>query len=135
MFWSKNKKNRYTPINPNFFYIKVGFEGVHIAWTCFPDVNAVFYNIRVNFKMSFLFPQFSCYQILIFLNLVYFFASFLMERLIVIFQNVLCNTTTCALDDLTGCTRTSFNRVLTELTCSLIVLTFLSLKRVYHPFH
>ena len=36
MFWSKNKKNRNTPANP-FFYIKVGFKGVYIAWTCFRD--------------------------------------------------------------------------------------------------
>ena len=36
MFWSKNKKNRYTPI-PQFFYIKVGFKGVYISRTCFPD--------------------------------------------------------------------------------------------------
>ena len=29
MFWSKNKKNRYTvyPCIPQFFYIKVGYEG------------------------------------------------------------------------------------------------------------
>ena len=28
MFWSKNKKNRYTPTNPNFFSIKKwGFKG------------------------------------------------------------------------------------------------------------
>ena len=44
MFWSKNKKNRYTPANPSFFYIKVGFKGVYITWTCFPD------------ESSFLFP-------------------------------------------------------------------------------
>ena len=37
MFWSKNKKNRYTPANP-FYYIKVGFKGVFIARICFPDV-------------------------------------------------------------------------------------------------
>ena len=37
MFWSTNKKNRYTPAKP-FFHIKVGFKGVFIAWTCFPDV-------------------------------------------------------------------------------------------------
>ena len=35
MFWSKNKKNRYTPANPSF--TKVGFTGVFIARTCFPD--------------------------------------------------------------------------------------------------
>ena len=27
MFWSKNKKNRYTPAYPSFFYIKLGFRG------------------------------------------------------------------------------------------------------------
>ena len=38
MFWSKNKKNRYTPAHPSFsIYIKVGFKGVYIARTCFPD--------------------------------------------------------------------------------------------------
>ena len=30
MFWSKNKKNRYTPAYPSFYYIKVGYEGVFI---------------------------------------------------------------------------------------------------------
>ena len=39
MFWSKNKKIRYTPANPIFFYIKVGFKGVYFSWTCFPDVS------------------------------------------------------------------------------------------------
>ena len=37
MFWSKNKKNRYTPVNPSFYYINVGFKGVNIARTSFPD--------------------------------------------------------------------------------------------------
>ena len=35
MFLSKNKKNRYTPVFPIFFYIKVGFKGVYITRTCF----------------------------------------------------------------------------------------------------
>ena len=26
-FWIKNKKNRYTPVNPSFYYINVGFKG------------------------------------------------------------------------------------------------------------
>ena len=26
------------PLQPQFFYIKVGFKGVFIARTCFPDV-------------------------------------------------------------------------------------------------
>ena len=37
MFWSKNKKNRYTPAYPLFCYIKVGIKGASIARTCFPD--------------------------------------------------------------------------------------------------
>ena len=37
MFWSKNKKNRYTRI-PQICYIKVGYKGVFIARTCSPDV-------------------------------------------------------------------------------------------------
>ena len=36
MFWSKNKKNRYTPANPSFSH-KVGFKGVYIPRTCFSD--------------------------------------------------------------------------------------------------
>ena len=38
MFWSENKKNRYTPAYPSFFYIKVGFKGLYILRTCFPDI-------------------------------------------------------------------------------------------------
>ena len=34
MFWSKN---RYYPCIPQFHYIKVGYKGVFISWTCFPD--------------------------------------------------------------------------------------------------
>ena len=37
MFWIKNKKIRYTPAYPSFAIIKVGFRGVYIAQTCFPD--------------------------------------------------------------------------------------------------
>ena len=33
IFWSKNKKNRYTPAYPIFFYIKRGFDGVCIQFT------------------------------------------------------------------------------------------------------
>ena len=32
MFWIKNKENI-----PQFYYKKVGYEGVFISWTCFPD--------------------------------------------------------------------------------------------------
>ena len=38
MFWSKNKKNMYTRVNPTFFYIKVGCSGVFSTRTCYPDV-------------------------------------------------------------------------------------------------
>ena len=34
LFWVNNKKNRYTPANPIFTMIKVGFMGIFIA--CFP---------------------------------------------------------------------------------------------------
>ena len=37
MFWSKNKKNRYTPAIPQFCYIKKGFKGVYITRACFRD--------------------------------------------------------------------------------------------------
>ena len=37
MFWSKNKKNRYTPTNPSFTIQKWGLREVFIARTCFPD--------------------------------------------------------------------------------------------------
>ena len=37
MFWSKIMKNRYTSADPRFFYIKVGFKGVYISRTCYPD--------------------------------------------------------------------------------------------------
>ena len=30
-------ENKVYPLKPQFFYIKVGFEGVYIARTCFPD--------------------------------------------------------------------------------------------------
>ena len=32
-----SKINRYTPANPQFVYIKVGFKGVYISRTCFPN--------------------------------------------------------------------------------------------------
>ena len=37
MFWSKNKKNRYTPANPSFAILKWGIKGYIFTWTCFPD--------------------------------------------------------------------------------------------------
>ena len=33
MFWSK-----IYPCEPHFYYIKVGFKGVYLSRTCFPDV-------------------------------------------------------------------------------------------------
>ena len=51
MLWSKNKKNRYTPHNPVFFYIKAGFKGVYISRTCFPDgikfINGPFHMTKI----------------------------------------------------------------------------------------
>ena len=38
MFCSKNKKNRYNPCIPQLYFIKVGYKGVYISRTCFPDV-------------------------------------------------------------------------------------------------
>ena len=37
MFWSKHKKKKVYPCIPQFYFIKVGFKGVYIARTCFPD--------------------------------------------------------------------------------------------------
>ena len=39
MFLSRNKKFKiiYTPVNPQFYCIKVGFKGVEIMKTCFRD--------------------------------------------------------------------------------------------------
>ena len=38
MFWSRNKKNNEYACNPQFYYIKVGFNGVKIIWVRFRDV-------------------------------------------------------------------------------------------------
>ena len=38
MSWIKKKLNLAYPCILKFFYIKVGFKGVFIEWTCFPDV-------------------------------------------------------------------------------------------------
>ena len=35
MFWSKNKKNRYTPLYPSFANIKLGYKGVFITGLIF----------------------------------------------------------------------------------------------------
>ena len=35
MFW-RNNKNKYT-LMPQLCYIKVGFKGVNMSWTCHPD--------------------------------------------------------------------------------------------------
>ena len=46
MFWIKNKKNRYSPANPSFSYIKVGFKRVYILQSCNPD-GLFFFNFNV----------------------------------------------------------------------------------------
>ena len=38
MFLSGNKKNNIYPCKPQFYYIKLGFEGVKIILACFRDV-------------------------------------------------------------------------------------------------
>ena len=38
MFLSRNKKNNVYPCKPQFYYIKMGFKGVKIIYTCFRDV-------------------------------------------------------------------------------------------------
>ena len=35
MFWSNNKKNKYTPAYPSFAIYKSGVKEVYITWTCF----------------------------------------------------------------------------------------------------
>ena len=42
MLWSKNKKKYIYPCIPQFCYIKMGFKGVFIARTCFPDAYLVY---------------------------------------------------------------------------------------------
>ena len=50
MFWTKNKKIRYTPANPIFFYINVGFKGVYISRTYFPDAcQCIVYPLKIHF--------------------------------------------------------------------------------------
>ena len=44
MFWGKNKKIMYTPVNPNF--TKVGCKGVYIARTCYHDEGWVFSTLQ-----------------------------------------------------------------------------------------
>ena len=44
MFWSKNKKDRYTPAYPSFAILKWGIMGVYITRTC--NRNAICYNTR-----------------------------------------------------------------------------------------
>ena len=54
MFWSKNKKNRYTPAYPSFAI----YKGVYIARTCFPDgvypLKLNFYIEKLGFSMAYL---------------------------------------------------------------------------------
>ena len=40
MFWIKNNKNMFTPVNPSY-YIKLRFNAVYISRTCFHDVTSV----------------------------------------------------------------------------------------------
>ena len=45
MFLSRNKKDNLYPCKPQFYYIKVGFEGVKIIWACFRDVIHIYIDI------------------------------------------------------------------------------------------
>ena len=49
MFWSKNKK-KVSPCKPQFYYIKVGCNGVFVTRTCFRDdvVNVVLSSVMDN---------------------------------------------------------------------------------------
>ena len=40
-FGSKIRKN-VNPSAPQFYYIKEGYKGVYITWSCFPDDGEVF---------------------------------------------------------------------------------------------
>ena len=58
----QKQENKVYPLKPQFFYIKVGFEGVYIARTCFPDdfnisfffssINRVIHNIIFHGKLT-----------------------------------------------------------------------------------
>ena len=37
MFWIKNMTKFVYPCRIQFYYIKVGFKGIYISRTCFPD--------------------------------------------------------------------------------------------------
>ena len=39
LIWVFSHNTTVYPCKPQFFYIKVGFKGVYIAWTCFPHFN------------------------------------------------------------------------------------------------
>ena len=39
MFWSKNKKKNVYPCKPQFYYIKVGRNGMFVTRTCFRDAS------------------------------------------------------------------------------------------------
>ena len=51
----KRYENKVYPSKPQFYYIKVGFKGVYIARTCFPDETS---NITTPYKRK---PRF-CIQ-------------------------------------------------------------------------
>ena len=52
MFLSRNKKNNLYPCKPQFYYIKVGFQGVKIIWACFRDVDT-----RDKFETNIMFSE------------------------------------------------------------------------------
>ena len=44
-FRAKIRKNIYTPVNPIFYYIKVGCKGVYITQTCYPDELVLYFSL------------------------------------------------------------------------------------------
>ena len=65
MFMSRQKKNNIYPCKPQFYYIKVGFEGVKFIWACFRDAKL---NSKKNETSN---AMFDMYVYLMFINIWY----------------------------------------------------------------
>ena len=53
MFKSKNKNKMNTPVNPSFYYIKVGCKGVFITQNCWHDDKKSVYMYIMTFEPRF----------------------------------------------------------------------------------
>ena len=53
MFWINNKKQYVYPCIPQVYYIKVGFKGVYIIRTCYPDVSTMLQSVVLYLCSSF----------------------------------------------------------------------------------